>query len=89
LGITIGEPEYWGRDYGTEAVRLLVEFLLNKMGLSRVHLKTLAWNGRARRCFEKAGFAECGRSCSGANDFILMEFRREWLRPPEKPDHGT
>ena len=79
LGITIGERRYWGRGYGAEAVQLLLEYLLGKLGFRRVHLKTLAWNRRARRCFEKAGFANCGRTYRGGNSFVLMEFRREWL----------
>lgn len=79
LGITIGERGCWGKGYGTEAVRLLVEYLLGRMGFRRVHLKTLAWNQRARRCFEKGGFAECGRVQRGGNSFVLMELRREWL----------
>ena len=85
LGITIGERDCWGRGYGTEAVRLLVEHLLGGMGVRRVHLKTLAWNRRAHRCFEKAGFAECGRVQRGGHSFILMEFRREWLPAPDEP----
>ncbi len=58
LGITIGEPEYWNRGYGTEAARLLVERLLRDLGFKRVYLKTLEWNHRARRAFGKAGFSE-------------------------------
>ncbi len=84
LGITIGERRCWGQGYGTEAVRLLLQFLLGRKSFGRVHLKTLAWNQRAQRCFEKAGFVECGRSRRGDNDFILMEFRREWLGAPDE-----
>ena len=79
LGITIGERQYWGRGYGAEAVQLLLEYLLGKLGLRRVYLKTLSWNRRAHRCFEKAGFRECGRTSRGGSSFILMECRREWL----------
>ncbi|OGO49513.1 MAG: hypothetical protein A2148_05455 [Chloroflexi bacterium RBG_16_68_14] len=78
LGITIGERQHWGQGYGTEAVRLLVEHLLGRMGLRRIHLKTLSWNRRARRCFEKAGFVEYGRAHRGSNEFVLMELCREW-----------
>jgi RimJ/RimL family protein N-acetyltransferase len=88
LGITIGEREYWGRGYGVEAVRLLVEHLLGKMRLRRVHLKTLTWNERAHHCFEKAGFVECGRARRSGYDFILMEFSREWRPAPGEPAGG-
>lgn len=80
LGITIGERTHWARGYGSEAIGLLLEYLLAKLGFQRVYLKTLAWNRRARRCFEKAGFRECGRTSRGGNDFVLMECRRDWLR---------
>lgn len=79
LGITIGEARYWGRGYGTEAVRLLAEHTLGKLNFRRLHLKTLAWNERAYRCFSNAGFAEYGRVKRGGNEFVLMELRREWL----------
>lgn len=83
IGITIGEREYWNQSYGSEALRLLVSYLFAKKGFRRLHLKTLEWNYRARRCFEKAGLVQCGRSRRGGQEFILMEFRREWLRPEE------
>jgi RimJ/RimL family protein N-acetyltransferase len=54
---------------------------LAKKGFRRLHLKTLEWNHRARRCFEKAGLVEYGRRRRGGQEFILMEFRREWLWP--------
>jgi len=82
LGITIGEADCWGRGYGTEAVRLLVEHVIGTLGYRRVHLKTLAWNERAKRCFEKAGFVPCGHARRAGNDFVLMEFRREWRATP-------
>jgi ribosomal-protein-alanine N-acetyltransferase len=81
VGITIGERECWNQGYGSEAVRLLVGYLLAKKGFRRLHLKTLEWNHRARRCFEKAGLVEYGRRRRGGQEFILMEFRREWLWP--------
>jgi RimJ/RimL family protein N-acetyltransferase len=88
LGITIGERWCWGQGYGSEATRLLVEHLLGRMGFHRVHLKTLAWNRRARRCFETAGFVEYGRIHRNGDAFVLMECRREWLDSPAEPGEG-
>ena len=43
---------YWdGR-----AVRMLVAYLFERKAASDVALTPLAWNGRAIRCYEKAGF---------------------------------
>jgi RimJ/RimL family protein N-acetyltransferase len=79
LGITIAEPDYWGHGYGAEAVQLLSEHLLMRRGFRRLHLKTLSWNERARRCFQNCGFVECGRAHRAGNTFVIMELRREWL----------
>ncbi len=82
LGITIGEPAYWGQGFGSEAVQLLVTYLIERQGFRRLYLKTLEWNARARQCFLNVGFAECGKVSRSGNTFVLMEFRCEWLSDP-------
>ena len=56
LQIRIGERDAWGRGYGTEAVRLLVEHAFGDLGLRRVELHVFATNHRAIRAYEKVGF---------------------------------
>ena len=73
IGITIGERECWGHGYGSDAVRALVEHLTRVNGFRRVYLKTLDWNVRAQRSFEKAGFTVRGRSRRGGHSFVVME----------------
>ena len=77
IGVTIGLRECWGRGYGTDLIRAFVAYLFEALNLERVYLKTLDWNERARRCFEKAGFRQYGTSRRSENSFILMEARRE------------
>lgn len=89
LGITIGEPAYWGQGLGAEAIQLLVSYLLEQQGFQRLYLKTLDWNERAKHCFEKVGFAEYGRASRAGNTFVLMEFRREWLTRDQDHEPGT
>jgi len=79
IGITIGEREYWGKGYGTDAVRTLVRHVFRITGFRRMYLKTLEWNERAQRSFEKAGFRVCGRSRRGGNAFVVMEYMAAWL----------
>jgi len=79
IGITIGERSYWNHGYGTDAVKALVRHILRSTHFRRVYLKTLDWNARAQRAFEKAGFAVCGRSRRGGNSFIVMEYLAAWL----------
>lgn len=60
LGIIIGETSYWGRGYGQEAVRLLLDYGFNVLGLNSVELGVYAFNRRAIRCYEKVGFQQTG-----------------------------
>ncbi len=80
IGISIGESEYWSRGYGSDALQALTRTLLAAGQLHRLYLHTLDWNARARRAFEKAGFAACGTSWRDGHTFVVMEVRREWQR---------
>ncbi|GAG15847.1 unnamed protein product, partial [marine sediment metagenome] len=77
LGITIGASSHWSLGYGSDAVRAALRHIFSDLALRRVYLKTLDWNDRARRCFEKAGFVRYGAMRRGSDTFILMEVRRE------------
>ncbi|HEU0132219.1 MAG TPA: GNAT family protein [Mycobacteriales bacterium] len=57
LGITIGNKAYWGRGYGTDAVRTLCRFGFEEMNLHRIELLVFAHHAAARRVYEKVGFA--------------------------------
>lgn len=77
IGVTIGLREYWGRGYGTDLIQTFLRFLFASTILDRIYLKTLDWNRRAQRCFEKAGFKRYGISRRGEYSFELMDIRRE------------
>ena len=81
LGITIGNRDYWGRGYGSEAARLLLDHLFGEVGLRRVYLHTLTWNHRAQGAFEKAGFRRVRTVHRMGHDFVLMEAYRPSGRP--------
>ena len=58
---------------------LLLGYLFAEIGLTRVYLKTLDWNVRAQKSFQKCGFVEYRRNSRGVWDFVLMEiFRSDW-----------
>lgn len=61
LGIVIGEKEYWGRGFGTDATRLMVQYAFAELNLHRVELHVFSFNERAIRAYVKAGFREEGR----------------------------
>jgi RimJ/RimL family protein N-acetyltransferase len=79
IGITIGERDCWSQGFGTDAVKALVRHIFRATGFRRIYLKTLDWNARAQRAFEKAGFRICGRSRRAGNAFIVMEYMSVWL----------
>jgi RimJ/RimL family protein N-acetyltransferase len=60
--ITIGEPDAWGRGYGTEATELMVAHAFRRLSLHRVALTVFEFNTRAIRAYEKCGFAVEGRA---------------------------
>lgn len=61
LGIAIGDRDCWGRGYGREAVRLLLDDAFRPRNLRRVWLWVHADNARAIAAYRAAGFVEEGR----------------------------
>lgn len=60
VGMVIAEEKNWGRGYGREALDLLAELAFRTLNLHRLHLRVYAYNRRAIRMYEKAGFVHEG-----------------------------
>jgi len=60
LQIRIGAAAARGRGYGTEAVKLLVEFAFRDLNLHRVWLRVFRSNVRALKTYAAAGFVREG-----------------------------
>jgi RimJ/RimL family protein N-acetyltransferase len=60
--ITIGEADAWGRGYGTEATRLMIDHAFGSLGLHRIALFVFEFNERAIRAYRRVGFVVEGRS---------------------------
>lgn len=87
VGITIGDRDYWGKDYGRDTISTLTSHIFNKTQIERLYLKTLKDNQRARICFEKCGFLIYGQKANSNYSFFLMELKRhKWLE--ESGDKG-
>lgn len=91
LGIMIGEDKNRSKGYGAEAIGLLLDFAFNYLNLNSVSLTLLSCNDRAKRCYEKVGFKECGRKrkCRFLNgkyydsiimDILASEFKGEYIK---------
>jgi RimJ/RimL family protein N-acetyltransferase len=85
LGARIGEPEYWGGGYGTDALLLLVDYAFDGLDLRKVWLVTTSINVRAMRQMDKVGFALEGLQrgatyADGAwhDDLFYGMLRDEW-----------
>lgn len=60
--IDIGDKEAWGKGYGAEAMKLLLDLGFLEMNLHRISLRVFSFNSRAIKLYEKLGFQQEGRS---------------------------
>jgi RimJ/RimL family protein N-acetyltransferase len=60
-GTIIGEREYWGKGYGTEAKMLLLDLAFNRLNLSVIRSDVIAYNGRSIAYAKKCGYRQVGR----------------------------
>ena len=87
VGIGIGLPEYWGKGYGTEAMRLLADYAFETVNLNRINLTVFGYNERGYRSYVKCGFKEEGRvrklllRNNQRWDMIYMGLLREEWKP--------
>ena len=89
LGIMIGDRDYWGKGYGSDAIRAVQDYIFTQTTLTRVYLHTLEWNERAKRSFAKAGMRDVKTVRRSGMKFVRMEMlRHEWetLREAEARD---
>ncbi len=83
MGIFLGDRKHWGKGYGEEATRLLVDFTFTFVNLRSIMLEVFDFNPRAIRCYEKVGFKHVGRRrCSKllgdkCYDEVLMDILAE------------
>jgi len=83
MGIFLGNKSYWGKGYGEEATRLLLDFAFTFVNLNSIMLEVFDFNPRAIRCYEKVGFKAVGRRRSAkmlagkGYDEVLMDILAE------------
>ena len=73
LGVGIGERDYWGKGYGSDAINILLQFAFQELNLNRVTLNVFEYNERAIHAYEKIGFQHEGRQRQ-----VLNRFDRRW-----------
>ena len=91
LGIFIGDKDYRSKGYGTEAIRLILDYGFNYMNLHNINLILMEFNERALKCYKKCGFKEYGRrrNCKFINgkyydsiemDILEDEFKESFIK---------
>ncbi|MCT8976230.1 GNAT family N-acetyltransferase [Clostridium sp. CX1] len=56
VGIFIGNRQYRGKGYGTDAMRVLTDFVFMQMNINKIRLIVYSYNESAIRCYEKCGY---------------------------------
>jgi RimJ/RimL family protein N-acetyltransferase len=72
VAIGIGEQDFWGKGYGTDAMRVMLRYAFAELNLHRVSLTVFEYNGRGMRSYEKCGFKHEGRT----REFVRRDGKR-------------
>ena len=85
VGIVIGEKEFWGKGYGTKALKLILKHGFGTLNLNRISLQVYGLNDRAIRVYNKVGFVLEGtmrdavyRQGKYYDVHIMSILRKEW-----------
>ena len=61
LGVLIGNPKYQRKGYGTEALKLILDYGFSFLNLRNISLSVFEYNEPAYNLYKKVGFKEVGR----------------------------
>ena len=86
MSLIIGDEEACGKGYGTEAIRLMLNYAFGYLNFHRVAIGVVGTNERALRFYEKVGFKREGLNRDGYyynhayQDFVLMSMLEDEYR---------
>jgi RimJ/RimL family protein N-acetyltransferase len=95
MSIIIGEKDAWGKGYGTEAGRLLLDYAFKRLGFHRVSVGVVAFNEQALRFWEGLGFKREGVERDGYycndkySDFVMMGILEDEYKNLHKREHTS
>ncbi len=85
IGIVIPAPRNRQRGYGTDALRILVNYGFKELNLHRLEIEVFAFNESAIRVYEKVGFKRevvkrqaVYRDGQYSDSLIMSILRQEW-----------
>ena len=82
LGILIAK-EYWNKQYGRDAIKVILRYIWSETPLQRIYLNTATENVRAQRSFAACGFCKVGmgrRYLPAKGEYISEGVEMEILR---------
>ena len=83
LGVLIGNPKYQRKGYGTEALKLILDYGFSFLNLRNISLNVFEYNKPAYNLYKKIGFKEVGRLRKAVEimgktyDVIIMDMLKE------------
>lgn len=85
-GAMIGEKNYWGKGYGTDAKMILLHYAFNTLGLRKINSSVYEFNNRSLKYSLHCGYKIEGRKkkqhfAMGRywDEIVLGLFKKDWL----------
>ena len=85
IGMAIGDKNYWGKGYGTDTIKVILNYCFSKLDLNKVYLDVWEENKRAINCFLKCDFKNDGvlrqhvrKGNKYHNKLVMSILRSEW-----------
>jgi len=85
IGMAIGDKSYWGKGYGTDSVKTVLNYCFSELGLNKVYLDVWEENRGAIGCYLKCGFKKDGalrehvfKNGKYHNKWIMSVLHEEW-----------
>lgn len=86
FGILLGDKDSWGKGFGFDATKTVIDYAFQTLNLNRVYLGVLEGNPNAKRIYQKVGFLTEGERiqdqyCGGRYENCAMMgiTRSRWL----------
>lgn len=85
LGMILGEKKEWGKGYGKEVIKSLLNYCFNELEMNRVGVEIYAINERSIKIFERFGFKKEGtlrksvlKNNKYVDEYIYGLLKSEW-----------
>lgn len=85
--IIIGEKKYWGKGYGSRAIKILIK-KAKALGIKKIYLEVRPNNFKAIKAYKKSGFKEIKTMKYPKNKFLPATLRMELKDFLEKINRG-